>query len=129
MNVYNQWANADFSAQWCYEHFIQHRTMRRARDIRDQFVGLLERVEIQPMSNPVDHTGIRKALTAGFFYHTARFTGNGYKTIKHQHTIHPHPNSALVEQQPRWVLYHELVFTTREFMRQVTEIDPRWLTE
>ncbi|EUB62072.1 putative pre-mRNA-splicing factor ATP-dependent RNA helicase mog-4 [Echinococcus granulosus] len=129
MNVYNQWANADFSAQWCYEHFIQHRTMKRARDIRDQFVSLLERVEIQPMSNPGDHIGIRKALTAGFFYHTARFTGNGYKTVKHQHTIHPHPNSALAEQQPRWVLYHELVFTTREFMRQVTEIEPRWLTE
>ncbi|KAL5109426.1 Pre-mRNA-splicing factor ATP-dependent RNA helicase DHX16 [Taenia crassiceps] len=69
------------------------------------------------------------ALTAGFFYHTARFTGNGYKTVKHQHTIHPHPNSAMAEQQPRWVLYHELVFTTREFMRQVTEIEPRWLTE
>ncbi|KAM7535766.1 hypothetical protein Aperf_G00000095043 [Anoplocephala perfoliata] len=129
MNVYNQWADADFSAQWCYEHFIQHRTMKRARDIRDQFVTLLERVEIQPTSNPGDHVGIRKALTAGFFYHTARFTGNGYKTVKHQHTIHPHPNSALAEEQPRWVLYHELVFTTREFMRQVSEIEPRWLTE
>uniref|UniRef100_A0A5K3EGY2 RNA helicase n=2 Tax=Mesocestoides corti TaxID=53468 RepID=A0A5K3EGY2_MESCO len=129
MNIYNQWANADFSAQWCYEHFIQHRTMKRARDIRDQFVGLLERVEIQPMSNPGDHINIRKALTAGFFYHTARFTGNGYKTVKHQHTIHPHPNCALAEQQPRWVIYHELVFTTKEFMRQVTEIEPRWLTE
>ncbi|KAM3183001.1 putative pre-mRNA-splicing factor ATP-dependent RNA helicase mog-4 [Hymenolepis weldensis] len=129
MNVYNQWADADFTAQWCYEHFIQHRTMKRARDIRDQFVTLLERVEIKPTSNPGDHVGIRKALTAGFFYHTARFTGNGYKTVKHQHTIHPHPNSALAEEQPRWVLYHELVFTTREFMRQVTEIEPRWLTE
>lgn len=74
-------------------------------------------------------TALLQALTAGFFYHTARFTGNGYKTVKHQHTIHPHPNCALAEQQPRWVIYHELVFTTKEFMRQVTEIEPRWLTE
>ena len=25
--------------------------------------------------------------------------------------------------------YHELVFTTKEFMRQVIEIEPKWLVE
>lgn len=29
------------------ENFVQHKTMKRARDIRDQFEGLLERVEIE----------------------------------------------------------------------------------
>ena len=28
-----------------------------------------------------------------------------------------------------WVLYHELVFTTKEYMRQVIEIKPEWLVE
>lgn len=28
------------------ENFIQHRTMKKARDVRDQFESLLERVEI-----------------------------------------------------------------------------------
>lgn len=40
-----------------------------------------------------------------------------------------HPNSALFEELPRWVLYHELVFTTKEFMRQVTEIESKWLLD
>ena len=40
LNVYNQWANTDFSTQWCYENFIQHKSMRRARDVRDQLVKL-----------------------------------------------------------------------------------------
>lgn len=40
-----------------------------------------------------------------------------------------HPNSALFEELPRWVLYHELVFTTKEFMRQVIEIESKWLLE
>ena len=31
-----------------------------------------------------------------------------------------HPNSSLFQEQPRWVIYHELVFTTKEFMRQVS---------
>ncbi|CAB4062845.1 DHX16 [Lepeophtheirus salmonis] len=42
MNVYNQWRDTDYSTQWCYENYIQYRSMRRARDIRDQLEGLLE---------------------------------------------------------------------------------------
>lgn len=34
-------------------------------------------------------------------------------------TVMIHPNSSLFQEQPRWVIYHELVFTTKEFMRQV----------
>ena len=32
-------------------------------------------------------------------------------------------------EQPRWVVYHELVFTTKEFMRQIVEIKSEWLVE
>ena len=62
-----------------------------------------------------------QAITAGFFYHTARLTKEGgtYKTVKQQQSVHVHPNSSLHEDRPRWVIYHELVFTTKEFMRQV----------
>lgn len=41
--------------------------MKRARDIRDQLEGLLERVEIELMSNPGDLEAIRKAITSGSF--------------------------------------------------------------
>lgn len=30
---------------------------------------------------------------------------------------------------PLRVVYHELVLTTKEYMREVTTIDPRWLVE
>lgn len=40
-------------------------------------------------------------------------------------TVMIHPNSSLFQEQPRWVIYHELVFTTKEFMRQVTSL-PAW---
>lgn len=30
---------------------------------------------------------------------------------------------------PRWVVYHELVLTTKEYMRTVSEIKPEWLVE
>ena len=120
LSVYDQWAATDYSTQWCFENFVQYRAMKRARAIRDQLQGLLERTEIDLLSNPMDHVGIRKSITAGYFYHTARLTANGmYKTAKHQQTVHIHPNSSLFEEQPKWVIYHELVQTSKEYMRQV----------
>lgn len=130
MNVYNEWAGTEYSSQWCYEVFIQHRSMKRARDIRDQLVGLMERVEIQLTSNPGDSVAIRKAITAGYFYHVARFSKGGmYKTAKKGQTVMMHPQSCLAEDLPRWVVYHELVLTTKEYMRNVVVIEGKWLLE
>lgn len=60
LNVYDQWVETGYSTQWCYENFIQHRSMKRARDVREQLEGLMERVEIEISSNPNDSVPIRK---------------------------------------------------------------------
>lgn len=60
LNIYDQWANTDFSTNWCYENYIQHRSLRRARDVRDQLIGLMERVEMELVSNPTETVNIRK---------------------------------------------------------------------
>ena len=39
------------------------------------------------------------------------------------------PNLMLLQVLPRWVVYHELVLTSKEFMRTVSEIKPQWLLE
>ena len=70
-NVYDQWVESEFSVQWCFENYVQHRMMKRARDVRDQLEGLMDRVEIE-MHKSEDDIAIRKAITSGFFYHTAR---------------------------------------------------------
>ncbi|XP_037958646.1 probable pre-mRNA-splicing factor ATP-dependent RNA helicase mog-4 [Teleopsis dalmanni] len=130
LQVYNQWVDTEYSTQWCYENFIQYRSMKRARDVREQLIGLMLRVEIDMVSSLTESTNIRKAITAGYFYHVAKLSkGGNYKTIKHNQTVMIHPNSALFDELPRWVLYHELVFTSKEFMRQVTEIESKWLLE
>lgn len=42
--------------------------MKRARDIRDQLEGLLERVEIEVTSNASDLEPIKKAITSGNYF-------------------------------------------------------------
>eukprot|EP00039_Didymoeca_costata_P030367 m.29206 g.29206 ORF g.29206 m.29206 type:complete len:1054 (-) comp8076_c0_seq1:74-3235(-) len=130
LNVWNEWVETNYSTQWCFENFIQHRSMNRARDVREQLIGLMDRVEIELSSNPGDSIGIRKSITAGYFYHTAKIgKGGQYRTVKSQQSVQIHPSSSLFEQTPHWVLYHELVLTTKEYMRQIIEIEGTWLIE
>ncbi|CAK8572444.1 unnamed protein product [Lathyrus sativus] len=130
LKVYNSWKETNYSTQWCYENYIQVRSMKRARDIRDQLAGLLERVEIELTTNSSDLDAIKKSITSGFFPHSAKLQKNGsYRTVKHAQTVHIHPSSGLAQVLPRWTVYHELVLTTKEYMRQITELKPEWLVE
>lgn len=45
--------------------FFKVRSMKRARDIRDQLEGLLERVEIELTSNLNDLDAIKKSIISG----------------------------------------------------------------
>ena len=76
LNVWEQWAETNYSQQFCYEQFLQFKSLSRARDIRDQLAGLCERVEVVVKSNPNsnDITAVQKALTAGYFYNTVSFS-------------------------------------------------------
>lgn len=135
LNVWEQWAETNYSQQFCYEQFLQFKSLSRARDIRDQLAGLCERVEIVVKSNPNsnDITPIQKAITAGYFYNTAQLqkSGDSYRTLKTNHTVYIHPSSSLFQFQPpvKTMLYYELVMTSKSYMRQVMEIKPAWLME
>lgn len=133
LNVWNQWCDTNYSNQWCFENFIQVRSMKRARDVRDQLVGLLDRVDVELISNPdsTDTSPIRKAITSGFFYNAAKLqlSGETYRTLKQNQIVMIHPSSCLFQKNPKLVLYYELVLTSKEYMRQVMEIRPEWLVE
>ena len=61
---------------------------------------------------------------------TAKLHKNGiYKTTKSNYSAMLHPASYMFKEQSRWVFYNEIVLTTREFMRNVSEIEDRWLLE
>lgn len=133
LRCYTDWSESEYSVQWCFENFVQVRSMRKARDIREQLEGLCERVEIDmSISSPEDQDATLKAITSGFFYNTAKLGKSGdYQTVKQKRTVYIHPSSVLAKEEdlPAWVVYFELAFTTKEFMRQVAPIKPLWLTE
>lgn len=131
LNIWNEWVDTNFSYQWARENFLQHRSLTRVRDVRDQLSRLCERVEIITGTTSSDIIPIQKSITAGFFYNVARLQrfGDSYRTIKSGQTVYIHPSSVLFGINPKWILYYELVLTSKEYCRQVMEIKPEWLIE
>lgn len=135
LNIWEQWSEANYSQSWCYENYVQFKTLSRARDVRDQLAGLCERVEIVPEANANsnDITPIQKALVAGLFHCSAQLqkSGDSYRTTKSHQTVYIHPSSSLFHSQPpiRTLVYYELVMTSKSYLRQVMEVKSQWLME
>eukprot|EP00965_Chrysotila_dentata_P163337 5394981-Pleurochrysis_carterae.AAC.2 len=118
--VYQAWANAKFSNPWCFENFIQSRTMRKAQDVRKQLLTIMDRYKLEVVSAGKNYTKVRKAICSGYFMHAAKKDPQeGYKTMDEGQIVYIHPSSALFNRNPEWVIYHELVLTTKEYMREV----------
>ena len=77
-----------------------------------------------------DFNRIRRAIASGFFRHAAKKDPQeGYKTLVEGTPVYIHPSSALFNRNPEWIIYHELILTTREYCHNVTAIEPKWLVE
>ncbi|CAI4226894.1 unnamed protein product [Auanema sp. JU1783] len=128
--VYNSWKHHHFSQPWCYENYIQIRTLKRCQDVRKQLLGIMDRHKLDMISCGREVQRVQKAICSGFFRNAAkRDPQEGYRTLVDGQNVYIHPSSALFQNQPEWVVYHELVMTTKEYMREVTTIDPKWLVE
>ncbi|KAJ2388278.1 DEAH-box ATP-dependent RNA helicase prp22 [Coemansia sp. RSA 2603] len=94
-------------------------------------VGIMDRYKQDIVScGERNFDPVRRALCAGFFRHAAkRDPQEGYKTLIEGTPVYIHPSSALFNKNPEWVIYHELVMTSKEYMREATVVEPRWLVE
>ena len=128
--VYQGWAAAKFSNPWCFENFIQARSMKRAQDVRKQLTTIMDRYRLDIVSAGKNFKKVQMAITAGFFVNAAKKDPQeGYRTLVDNNIVYIHPSSALFQKNPEWVIYNELVLTTKEYMRNIMTIDPKWLVE
>jgi ATP-dependent RNA helicase DHX8/PRP22 len=77
-----------------------------------------------------DYNRVRRAICSGFFRNAAKKDPQeGYKTLVEGTPVYIHPSSALFNRNPEWLVYHELILTTREYCHNVTAVEPKWLVE
>ncbi len=123
--------NAANAKDYCYNNFLNHRSLMSADNVRNQLARQLTRLGISyaPMdvSNPDYYTNIRKCICSGLFMSVAHLQRQGhYLTAKDNQVVAIHPSSVL-DRKPSWAAFQEFVLTTRNFVRTVTEVDIDWL--
>ncbi|KAK6459540.1 P-loop containing nucleoside triphosphate hydrolase protein [Scheffersomyces xylosifermentans] len=137
LKVWQDWEATDYSNLWCEDNFIQYKTLKRAKNVREQLARLSKRVgvesEIDKTSKEVPPLMIQKSIVSGFFPNIVRLSrmGDSYRKLKQNYACFIHPSSSLypVKPPPRMILYHELVLTSKEFMRNVMVVDEKLVKE
>ncbi|XP_078435435.1 RNA helicase family protein [Wolffia australiana] len=132
LNVYQQWKANQYRGDWCNDHFLQVKGLRKAREVRSQLLDILKQLRIPLVSCGMDWDVVRKAICSAYFHNAARLKGVGeYVNCRNGTPCHLHPSSALygMGETPEYVVYHELVLTSKEYMQCATAVEAGWLAE
>ncbi|CAM9961266.1 unnamed protein product [Heterosigma akashiwo] len=118
---------------WCYDNFLQSRSMVSADNVRAQLQRIMQRLDLTLVSTSFDsknyYTNIRKCLVAGMFMQVAHLERTGhYLTVKDNQVVSIHPSSVL-DVKPQWVLYEDFVLTSKNYIRTCTAVRGEWLVE
>lgn len=149
--IFDTWAQNKFSEVWCEQNYIQFRHMTEAKDIRRQLKGILQR-KYSPEQLAVEcpnhkvKENIGRAFTAGYFRQLAmkrpvgraayqifsldgRASTSGGAAGKTETFLHPSSALFKAKTPPKWIIYHEVLRTTKAFMSQAFTIEPIWVKE
>jgi pre-mRNA-splicing factor ATP-dependent RNA helicase DHX15/PRP43 len=135
LNVFHAYKLHGENQKWCYDNYLNYRSLQSAQNVREQLLRNMKRLELPTQSSieyssPDYYTNIRKALVAGFFMqvgHKASSGGN-YVTVKDNQVVHLHP-SCVLDDKPDWVVYNEFVLTNRNYIRLCTRVQGEWLVD
>uniref|UniRef100_A0A3P9AE37 ATP-dependent RNA helicase DHX15 n=1 Tax=Esox lucius TaxID=8010 RepID=A0A3P9AE37_ESOLU len=136
LNVYHAFKQSKYdheSTQWCYDNFVNYRSLMSADNVRSQLSRIMDRFNLPRRSTEFTsrdyYINIRRALVTGFFMQVAHLERTGhYLTVKDNQVVQLHPSTVL-DHKPEWVLYNEFVLTTKNYIRTCSDIKPEWLVK
>ncbi|KAI7878861.1 P-loop containing nucleoside triphosphate hydrolase protein [Lichtheimia hyalospora FSU 10163] len=131
LNVLKGYWEVKGDPEWCRENFINMRNMKIALDVRNQLIQFCERLGIPPTTScGTDTDQVLKCFLTGFFQNTALLQPDGsYKSVAGSQLVKIHPGSAMFTKRVEGIMYNELVFTTKHYVRGVSAIQSSWLPQ
>lgn len=134
LNAYHAYQQAKCDKDWCWEHFLDHRALKSADNVRTQLERIMRKqgmaMKATDFTSRDYYPNIQKALLAGFFMQIAHLqpSSGHYLTVKDNQVVGLHPSTVL-DHKPEFCLYNEFVLTTKNYIRTVTSVRGEWLVE
>ncbi|KAL3835675.1 hypothetical protein ACJIZ3_010411 [Penstemon smallii] len=142
LQIYELWHQTDYNIDWCKENNLKVRGMMFVKDVRKQLSQIMQKMAKGSLDVKIskrwkegpDYRALRKALCSGYANQLAErmIRHNGFRTFGFKsQLVQVHPSSVLTADEdgmlPNYVVYHELIVTTRPYMRNVCAIEMQWV--
>ncbi|KAM9393778.1 putative ATP-dependent RNA helicase DHX37 [Pholidichthys leucotaenia] len=139
---------ASCTPKFCENNGLRYKAMVEIRKLRGQLTNAVNAVcpevgvFVDPkMIPPTEHQVVclRQIVMAGLGDHLARRVQeedlldpkwkNGYKTPLMDDPVFIHPNSALFKTLPEFVVYQEIMETSKMYMKGVSAVETEWVPQ
>ncbi|XP_074536580.1 putative ATP-dependent RNA helicase DHX40 [Halichoeres trimaculatus] len=138
LTVFQACKSSDRPSVWCKENWIHWRALKSAFSVETQLREILHRLQ-QTRGLPVETFDgkkselFRRCLCTGYFTNVARRSvGKVFCTMDgHGSMVHIHPSSSLLDQETKlnWILFHDVLVTSRVYIRTVCPIQYEWVKD
>ncbi|KAK1570571.1 hypothetical protein Q3G72_003925 [Acer saccharum] len=144
LQIFECWDENNYNINWCKDNDLQVRGMMFVKDVRKQLAQIMQKIakgsldvrtKQRRKENRQDYRNLRKALCVGYANQLAErmLRHNGYRTVGFKsQLVQVHPSSVLKADEegtlPDYVVYHDLIATSRPYMRNVCAVEMAWVT-
>ncbi|XP_076435215.1 uncharacterized protein LOC143275037 [Babylonia areolata] len=141
LEVYKAWQAVDErqKTKWCMDNSINVKAIRGVKDSVDEIIQILRKDSdteiIQQFSDAQDTPDkLRKMIFHCNVSNLCHYLGKeraGYFAAQASRQVHFHPSSTMcfLASHPQWVIYDQLLKTSRDFITGITPVDDAWLQE
>ncbi|MBN3308345.1 DHX40 helicase, partial [Amia calva] len=138
LSVFRQCRDSESPASWCRDHWVHWRAVKSALSVETQLRETLLRLKqlkdfpVETFDGPKSEL-LRRCLCSGYFTNVARRSvGRTFCTMDgHGSVVHIHPSSTLFGQEAQldWIIFHDVLVTSRVYVRTVCPIRYEWVKE
>lgn len=132
LNVYQAFATNGCTKEFCGQYCLMYRHLKRVVEIRNQLEQMLtKQFKMKFNLTPASTSTICRCICASMFPFAAYLHHSGnYRMVRGDSEVNIHPTSCLyTEKQPSWIVFGEVVHTTKLYVRDITVIEAPWLIE
>ncbi|XP_026777304.1 ATP-dependent RNA helicase DHX33 [Pangasianodon hypophthalmus] len=130
LNIYRAFKKVSGNKEWCRENFVNSRNMGLVAEVRAQLRDICIKLGLKLESSLSELANVRRCLAHGMFANAAELQPDGtYVALDTHQTVAIHPSSVLFQAKPAYVVFNELLHTSRCYMRDLCLVDADWLQE
>ncbi|KAM9333838.1 ATP-dependent RNA helicase DHX33 isoform 2-T2 [Pholidichthys leucotaenia] len=130
LSIYRAFKKVGGNKEWCRENFVNSRNMGLVKEVQAQLREICLKLNLKLESCGSDTGNVRRCLAHGMFINAAELQPDGsYLTLDTHQPVAIHPSSVLFQAKPAYVVFNELLHTSRCYMRDLCLVDADWLLE